>query len=109
MSTSIDDLLKIACERKASDLHLKVGNYPYVRVDGELVPLIETKRLTAEDTLGIALGHDDKPAEAEIQGKCRTGHGLWSGWPGPVSLQLLSTTRQHCHCAPRYPHSYLHD
>jgi twitching motility protein PilT len=56
MSTSIDDLLKIACERKASDLHLKVGNYPYVRVDGELVPLIETKRLTAEDTLGIALG-----------------------------------------------------
>jgi len=56
MSTNIDDLLKIACERKASDLHLKVGNYPYVRVDGELVPLIETKRLTAEDTLGIALG-----------------------------------------------------
>jgi len=35
---------------------LKVGNYPYVRVNGELVPLIETKRLTAEDTLGIALG-----------------------------------------------------
>jgi twitching motility protein PilT len=56
MSTNIDDLLKIACERKASDLHLKVGNYPYVRIDGELVPLIETKRLTAEDTLGIALG-----------------------------------------------------
>lgn len=56
MSANIDDLLKIACERKASDLHLKVGNYPYVRVDGELVPLIETKRLTAEDTLGIALG-----------------------------------------------------
>jgi twitching motility protein PilT len=56
MSANIDDLLKIACERKASDLHLKVGNYPYLRVDGELVPLIETKRLTAEDTLGIALG-----------------------------------------------------
>jgi len=56
MNANIDDLLKIACERKASDLHLKVGNYPYVRVDGELVPLIETKRLTAEDTLGIALG-----------------------------------------------------
>src|SRR2546426_4757881 len=56
MSVSIDDLLRMACGRKASDLHLKVGNYPYVRVDGELVPLIETKRLTAEDTLGIALG-----------------------------------------------------
>ena len=56
MSINIDDLLKMACERKASDLHLKVGNYPYVRVNGELVPLVETKRLTAEDTLGIALG-----------------------------------------------------
>jgi twitching motility protein PilT len=56
MSTNIDDLLRLACERKSSDLHLKVGNYPYVRVDGELLPLIETKRLTAEDTLGIALG-----------------------------------------------------
>src|SRR5947209_4525294 len=33
----IDDLLRIAMERKASDLHLKVGNYPHVRVDGELV------------------------------------------------------------------------
>src|SRR5437667_2138351 len=55
MSVNIDDLLKMACGHKASDLHLKVGNYPYVRVDGELVPLIETKRLTAEDTLGLAL------------------------------------------------------
>ncbi|MEW5974631.1 MAG: type IV pilus twitching motility protein PilT [Acidobacteriota bacterium] len=53
---NIDDLLRMACDRKASDLHLKVGNYPYVRINGELVPLIETKRLTAEDTLGIALG-----------------------------------------------------
>ncbi len=56
MSLNIDDLLRMACDRKASDLHLKVGNFPYVRVNGELVPLIETKRLTAEDTLGIALG-----------------------------------------------------
>jgi len=26
---NIDDLLRIATERKASDLHLKVGNYPH--------------------------------------------------------------------------------
>jgi len=55
MNVNIDELLRLACARKASDLHLKVGNYPYVRVNGELVPLIETKRLTAEDTLGLAL------------------------------------------------------
>jgi twitching motility protein PilT len=55
MTIHINDLLKIACERSASDLHLKVGNYPYLRVDGELQPLLEAKRLTAEDTLNIAL------------------------------------------------------
>src|SRR5450755_4526491 len=51
----IDDLLRIAIERKASDLHLKVGNYPHVRVDGELVPLTEQPRVSAEDMLNMAL------------------------------------------------------
>src|SRR3990172_4577303 len=50
----IDDLLRIAVERKASDLHLKVGNFPYLRVDGVLMPLSELKRLTAEDMLNMA-------------------------------------------------------
>ena len=50
----IDDLLRIAVERKASDLHLKVGNHPYLRVDGQLVSLGEMKRLTAEDMLNMA-------------------------------------------------------
>ena len=51
---SIDDLLRIAMERKASDLHLKVGNYPYLRVDGELVPLTDQARISAEDMLNMA-------------------------------------------------------
>src|SRR5258706_1337870 len=50
----IDDLLRIAVERKASDLHLKVGNFPYLRIDGELVPLSELKRVTSEDMLNMA-------------------------------------------------------
>ena len=37
----INDLLKVASERKASDLHLKVGSHPVVRIAGELVPLVE--------------------------------------------------------------------
>ena len=37
----INDLLKIAAERRASDLHIKVGSHPVIRVDGELVPLVE--------------------------------------------------------------------
>ena len=50
----INDLLKIASERKASDLHLKVGSHPVLRINGELLPLVETKRLMQEDTIAMA-------------------------------------------------------
>ena len=46
--------LKAAGERRASDLHLKVGSHPVVRVDGRLLPLTEQKRLMQEDTIGMA-------------------------------------------------------
>jgi twitching motility protein PilT len=51
---NINDLLKIAVERKASDLHLKVGSHPVIRIDGDLVPLGELKRLMQEDTIAMA-------------------------------------------------------
>jgi twitching motility protein PilT len=35
----IEDLLRVAAERKASDLHLRAGGPPYLRVDGELYPI----------------------------------------------------------------------
>ncbi|MFI5180295.1 MAG: type IV pilus twitching motility protein PilT [Thermoanaerobaculia bacterium] len=50
----INDLLKIAVERKSSDLHLKVGAHPILRVDGELIPLVDLKRLMQEDTIAMA-------------------------------------------------------
>ncbi|MGH7461905.1 MAG: type IV pilus twitching motility protein PilT [Longimicrobiales bacterium] len=50
----IDDLLRMAVERKASDLHLKVGNHPYLRIDGELLPLSELPRISAEEMLNMA-------------------------------------------------------
>ena len=51
---NIDDLLRIAMDRKASDLHLKVGNFPHIRIDGELAPLSEQPRVSAEDMLSMA-------------------------------------------------------
>lgn len=54
MPTTIDDLLRIAVERKASDLHLKVGNYPYLRIEGVLTPLTELSRVTPEEMLSMA-------------------------------------------------------
>ncbi len=50
----INDLLKIAVERKASDLHLKVGAFPVIRVDGTLIPLPDMRRLMQEDTIAMA-------------------------------------------------------
>jgi len=51
---NINDLLKIAVDRKSSDLHLKVGSHPVIRVDGELLQLPELKRLMQEDTIAMA-------------------------------------------------------
>jgi twitching motility protein PilT len=50
----VNDLLKIAVESGASDLHLKVGSYPMMRVAGVLCPASEYKRLTHEDTVAMA-------------------------------------------------------
>ncbi len=54
MALNIDDLLRRAVESKASDLHLKVGNHPYLRVDGILHPLGDVPRVTPEEMLSMA-------------------------------------------------------
>jgi twitching motility protein PilT len=45
------ELLKIAVERKASDLHIKVGSPPVIRIDNRLIPLTEKPRVSQEDAL----------------------------------------------------------
>src|SRR3982750_4322945 len=50
----VNDLLKIAVEHGASDLHLKVGSYPMMRVRGQLVPATEDKRLDHEDVIAMS-------------------------------------------------------
>ncbi|MGA8073708.1 MAG: ATPase, T2SS/T4P/T4SS family, partial [Candidatus Acidiferrales bacterium] len=54
MATGIDELLRRAVESKASDLHLKVGNHPYLRVDGILNPVSDVPRVTPEEMLSMA-------------------------------------------------------
>ena len=51
---NIHELLKQMIEREASDLHLKVGNPPVMRINGILHILREQPRLRREDTLAIA-------------------------------------------------------
>jgi twitching motility protein PilT len=50
----ITELLRHAVEVGASDLHLKAGNVPFVRVDGELSPT-EFESMTAADTEAASL------------------------------------------------------
>jgi len=54
MAINIDDLLRRAVESKASDLHLKVGNHPYLRIDGVLHGLTDVTRVTPEEMLSMA-------------------------------------------------------
>ena len=54
MALRIDDLLRVATSHNASDLHLKVGAFPVMRIGGELHPVENAPRLKAEDTLDMA-------------------------------------------------------
>ena len=50
----LNDLLKIAVTSGASDLHIKVGSYPMMRVSGTLTVASESKRLERSDTEAMA-------------------------------------------------------
>jgi twitching motility protein PilT len=50
----LNELLKTATERGGSDLHLKVGSHPVIRIDGKLIPLADQKRMMQEDTIEMA-------------------------------------------------------
>ena len=50
----VNDLLKIAVEHGASDLHLKVGTFPMMRIGGHLQPVSVDKRLDHEDVVAMS-------------------------------------------------------
>ncbi len=50
MAITLDGLLRTATEAGASDLHVKAGSYPMMRVHGTLLPASEERRLERDDT-----------------------------------------------------------
>lgn len=50
----IDGFLTYAISQKASDLHLAVGRYPTIRVDGALIQMTQESILNPQDTIAIA-------------------------------------------------------
>jgi len=50
----VNDLLKTAVASGASDLHIKVGSYPMMRLRGQLLPVSDEKRLDHEDVVAMS-------------------------------------------------------
>jgi len=62
----IDKLLQTVVNRKASDLHISVGQPPVIRVDGRLKRL-ETKVLSPEDTVALMKSISPERSQQELQ------------------------------------------
>lgn len=53
MEIKLESLLQEMVDRSASDLYLKAGSTPYLRIDGAIVP-VDSEELTVEDTHKVA-------------------------------------------------------
>lgn len=49
----LNELIDVVIKESASDLHLSADNYPTIRVNGALIPLLKRQKLTKEDTFGL--------------------------------------------------------
>lgn len=63
----IDDLLRMAVSQGASDLHIKAGSQPYVRIHGELRPLGQFQPLSDKNTMALALSIMNAPQQQRFQ------------------------------------------
>jgi twitching motility protein PilT len=74
---TIDELLRLTVERGASDLHLKVGNVPFLRIDGALEPQ-NYEPLTPADAeiFADAVMSDHKRREFEQTSEADLGYTL---------------------------------
>jgi twitching motility protein PilT len=62
----IDGLLKLMADRGASDLHIKVGSPPALRLHGRLMIVAEIAALTAEQTRMLAAGMMDEHQRKQL-------------------------------------------
>ena len=58
----LEELLELTIKEQASDLHLSFNHQPTLRMAGRLIPLLKNKKLSSEDTQGLAraLTQDDQ-------------------------------------------------
>ena len=68
-TNQLKELLELTIKEKASDLHISVDHSPVLRIAGRLVPLIKMKKLSSEDTKGLALALMTKEQSQRFQEK----------------------------------------
>jgi twitching motility protein PilT len=78
MAQKIDDLLRIACSFGASDLHVKVGSFPFMRIGGELRPVVDSARMNPEETLDMAFSMMSNRQKQRFKEACEVdiGYGV---------------------------------
>src|ERR687884_33802 len=78
MPVKIDDLLKTAASHGASDLHVKAGALPFIRIGGELRPIVDAGRMSPEDTLDMAFSMMSNRQKQRFKEVCEVdiGYGV---------------------------------
>ena len=73
----VTELLRYTVEMGGSDLHIKAGNVPFIRVDGELEPA-PFPALSSNDTVGaaIAIMPEHKRKEFEVTNEADFGYTM---------------------------------
>jgi twitching motility protein PilT len=74
----IDKLLQTVVSRKASDLHITVGQPPVLRIDGKMLRL-ETKTLDPEDTVSLMKSITPERCQQELSEVGGTDFGMAFG------------------------------
>jgi len=74
----VKSLLRLVAQQNASDLHLVVGRYPTLRIDGKLCPLSQEKVLTDKDTKAFSnvILNEDKKEELLKNGQVDLSYSL---------------------------------
>ena len=74
----VKSLLRLVAQQNASDLHLVVGRYPTLRIDGKLCPLSQEKVLTDKDTKAFSniILNEDKKEELLKNGQVDLSYNL---------------------------------
>ena len=99
----IDKLLQTVVNRKASDLHIAVGQPPVLRLDGHLIRL-ETKVLEPEDTVALMKSITPERCQQELQEVGGADFGFAFGDTARFRVSIFKQTRLRGHGAAADPH-----